>query len=209
MRTTSLCIMAFLVVGCAATAPQYYSLADTTTPPRVAAASGAAPAYIELAPIDVPERFARPQMVVRGKGAAVGTEVDILEQHLWASSFETELRDALGNGIAARLGAVDTTRFARPRGQPALRIAVQLRQLDAVEGARVDASFSWTMRNTESTESTKEGATTACQLSLSEPVGSGIGALAQGTQRVTARLSDAIARSAVALRANPGAACAT
>lgn len=205
MKTTSLFIMALLMAGCASTAPQYYSLADTAAPVRAvsAPASGAAPAYIELAPVAMPERFARPQLVVRGKGGAGSAEVDILEQHRWSSSFENELRDALGSGIAGRLGAVDATRFARPRGQPALRIAVQLRQFDAVEGSRVDASFNWTIRSTE------EGATAACQLSLSEPVGSGIGALAQGMQRVTARLSDAVARSAAAMQANQAPPCAT
>jgi uncharacterized lipoprotein YmbA len=187
---------ALLMAGCAGTATQYYSLADAAPPPRATAAAAATPLFIELAPVAMPERFARPQLVVRQKGTAEGPQIDILEQHRWSSSFENELRDALGSGIAARLGAVDATRLGLPRGQPAIRIAVQLQQFEAVESGRVDAAFSWTLRRAG------EIPAAACQLSLSEPVESGIGALARGTQRATAKLADAIARSVTALQAN-------
>ncbi|SEA02979.1 membrane integrity-associated transporter subunit PqiC [Variovorax sp. YR216] len=193
----------WLMAACgSAGGPQYYSLADTGLPVRAPSATAGTPAYIELAPISMPERFARPQFVVRKKDAPDSPAVDILEQHRWSSSFEDELRDALGSGIASRLGAVDVTKTGRQRGQPATRIAVQLGQFDAIEGKRVDASFSWTVRRTD------EGPAAGCQLSLSEPVGSGFDALAQGAQRVTARLADAIAGSVSALKANQVPACA-
>lgn len=182
-----------LLAGCASTAPQYYSLADAAPAPGALPAPGAAPAFIELAPVAMPERFARPQLVVRQKGAAEGPQVDILEEHRWSSSFENELRDALSSGIASRLGAVDATKSGSARGHPVTRIAVQLRQFDAVQGSRVEAGFSWTVRRRE------EGPTVACQLSLSEPVeGPGIDALARGAQRTTAKLADVIARSVTA-----------
>ena len=62
---------ALLMAGCASSSgPQYYSLAETAAPVRTpVAAVGATPVYIELAPIAMPERFARPQMVVRKKGS--------------------------------------------------------------------------------------------------------------------------------------------
>jgi uncharacterized lipoprotein YmbA len=186
-------IAAALLAGCASTAPQYYSLAEAAPAAHAPAAGGSAPVFIELAPLAMPERFARPQLVVRQKGAAEGPQVDILEEHRWSSSFENELRDALSSGIAGRLGAVDATRGGSPRGQPVMRIAVQLRQFDAVQGSRVDASFSWSLRRSDQAPSL------ACQLSLSEPVeGGGIDALARGTQRATAKLADAIARSVTA-----------
>ena len=102
---------AWLVAGCgSAGGPQYYSLADTAAPSRALVSAGGAPAYLELAPIAMPERFARPQLVVRKKNAPDSPAVDILEQHRWSSSFENELRDTLGSGIASRLGAVDAER---------------------------------------------------------------------------------------------------
>ncbi len=181
-----------LVAGCASTAPQYYSLADAQP---AAGPAVAAPIYIELAPVAMPERLARPQLVVRQQGAALGPKVDILEQHRWSSSFENELRDALASGIAGRLGALDATRAGRPRGQQAVRIAVQLLQFDAVQGARVDTGFGWTVRRTD------EALPFSCRLSLSEPAdGAGIDALARGAQQATARLADAIARSITDVR---------
>lgn len=211
MRTTKLRLAAvasafgaaFLMTGCSsAGGPQYYSLAETSVPARAPVAASGAPAYIELAPIAMPERFMRPQMVVRKKDAPDSPAVDILEDHRWSSSFENELRDALGSSIASRLGAVDVTKTGRQRGQPATRIAVQLGKFDAVEGSRVDASFTWTVRRTD------EGPATGCQLSVSEPVGSGFDALAQGAQRVTAKLADAIAGSVSAVKSTQVPACA-
>jgi uncharacterized lipoprotein YmbA len=202
IRASGLALAAAAVlVGCASPAPQYYSLADADAAPPVPATGGAT-GYIELAPIAMPERFARPQLVVRQKDAAAGPEVDILEQHRWSSSFENELRDALGSGIARRLGAVDATKGGRPRGRPVMRIAVQLRQFDAVEGSRVDAGFSWTLRRAE------ESPAIGCQLTVSEPVeGRGIDALARGAQRTTARLADAIARGVTAVQDNAADPC--
>ncbi|RZL66239.1 MAG: membrane integrity-associated transporter subunit PqiC [Variovorax sp.] len=190
-RRTVACAFALLALGgCAGTAPQYYSLADAAAVTAPAATSGAAAFYIDLAPVAMPERFARPQLVVRQKGANEGPAVDILEQHRWSSSFESELRDALASGVAMRLGAVDATRSGRPAGQPGVRIAVQLRQFDAIEGSRVDAAFSWTLRPGN------DQPTRACQLTLSEPAAApGIDALARSAQRVTSRLADAVARS--------------
>jgi uncharacterized protein len=180
-----------IAAGCAGTPTQYYSLADAAAPPAGARA-GAPSMFIEFAPIAMAERFARPQMVVRQAGASDGPAVDILEDSRWASSFEDELRDALGSGVAARLGAVDSTKAGRPRGQPATRIAVQLQRFDAIAGRRVDAAFSWTVRRGD------DAASTACQIALLEPVGEGIDAVAAGARRATSKLADAIARSVTA-----------
>ena len=185
-----------LATGCASPPIQYYTLttpADVsqyTTPP-----SGAAPVFIELAPIAVPERLARPQLVVtpsEGKSAAL----ELLEQHRWTASLENELRDALASGIASRIGAIDVTRGGRPQSPPTWRIAVQLRQFDAVQNTRVDAAFSWTLRRSDADRSA------ACQWSGSEAVSHGIDALALGAQRVTDLAANAIAHHLTAVRDN-------
>ncbi|MBU1359211.1 MAG: PqiC family protein [Gammaproteobacteria bacterium] len=185
----ALCAAALFVAGCASTVPQFYSLAETGSVAATGSApSGSSSLFIEMAPVAMPERFMRPQMVVRQKDAD-GAQVDILEQHRWSSSFEDELRDALGSGVAQRLGAVDATKVGRPPGAKVLRIGVQMRQLDAIEGTRVDAAFSWTLRQLD------EDRLTACRAAISEPVASGTDALAAGVRRVTARLADSIAKS--------------
>jgi uncharacterized lipoprotein YmbA len=192
------------LAGCASKPDNYYTLASPVAVADAAPSTlgSAAPLYIELAPVAVPERFARPQMVVRQPNGSV--QVEVLEQHRWASSFENELRDALASGITGRLGALDVTKGGRQSSQPVWRIAVQLRQFDAVDGGRVDANFSWTLRRSD------EARTIVCQLSLGEAVGNGMDAVAQGAQRVTSAAAAAMARSVSAARANPSAtACAT
>lgn len=189
--------VAALLSACSSPVTRYYTLAEpaSATVPR-----SAAPLFIELAPLALPERLARPQMVVR-KADAASTEVEVLEQHRWSSSFESELRDALASGVAARLGAADSTRGGRQAGQPAWRIAVQVRQFDAIDGTRVDAALSWTLRRTDADRSA------ACQWSSSEPAGAGIDALAQAAQRLTARAAEAIARHVAAAQSGTLADC--
>ena len=188
-----------VLAGCASKPDNYYTLASTVPAADTAPSTvgSAAPLYIELAPVAVPERLARPQMVV-GK-ANGGVQVDVLEQHRWAASFENELRDALASGIAARLGALDVTKGGRQTSQPVWRIAVQVRQFDAIDGGRVEAGFNWTLRRSDETR------TMVCQLNVGEPVASGIDAVAQGAQRVTAAAAAAIARSVSAARTNAAA----
>ena len=203
MRTFWLGLLpiAALLAGCASKPTLYYTLAGDAGQPVALRAPTDTPLFIELAPVAVPERLARPQMVVQQQGSAQGAQVEVLEQHRWSSSFEYELRDALASGIAARLGAIDATKGGRQPGQPAWRIAVQVRQFEAVENTRVDAAFSWTVRRSD------EGRSAACQWSASEPVGAGMGALAQGAQRIAVQAAGAIARHVAALEANPGAPC--
>ena len=189
--------VAALLSACSSPVTRYYTLAE---PAPATAPRSATPLFVELAPLALPERLARPQMVVR-KANAASTEVEVLEQHRWSSSFESELRDALASGVAARLGAADSTRGGRQTGQPAWRIAVQVRQFDAIDGTRVDAALSWTLRRTDADRSA------ACQWSASEPAGAGIDALAQAAQRLTARASEAIARHVAAAQAGTLADC--
>ncbi len=191
--------LAAVLAGCASKPDNYYTLASPVAAADAAPSTlgGAAPLYIELAPVAVPERLARPQMVVRQPNGSV--QVEVLEQHRWASSFENELRDALASGIAGRLGALDVTKGGRQTSQPVWRIAVQLQQFDAVDGGRVDAGFSWTLRRSD------EARTLVCQLNLGEAVGNGMDAVARGAQRVTAAAAAAMARSVDAARANPSA----
>ena len=198
--TSALSILAAaaFATGCAAPKDHYYTLAANgsgATP----AASPAGPLFIEMAPVGVPERLARPQMLVRKDSA--GAEVRLLDQHRWASSFENELRDALAAGVAGRTGAVDVTRGNRPATQPVWRIAVQVRQFDAVEDSRVDTAMGWTLRRID------RDAALSCSWSASERVEAGIDALAAGAQRITQRAANALGDQLLALQNQPQAGC--
>lgn len=197
-----------LLAACGGTPTRYYTLAEST--PSAAAQRGSADTAalaIEMAPVALPERLARPQMVVRRTTGVLPlrgsseAEVDVLEQSRWSSSFEYELRDALASGIAGRLSAFDATKSGRPRGVPVYRIAVQVREFDAQPGTRVDGAFGWSIRRGDG------DALLTCQLSLSEAVSGSVDGVAVGAQRVTSRLADEIARNVSALAANQAARC--
>lgn len=184
--------LGLMLTGCGSVPDRYYTLAAAPGAVPATVATNAALA-IEVAPVAVPERLARPQMVLRRAGASA-TELHVLEQHRWASSFEQEMRDALGSGVAARLGAVDVTRGGRVQGQSVWRIQVQVQAFEAVEDAQVGTRLQWRLRRPEGTDAG------GCVWAGQEAVGTGIDAVAQGAQRLTARAADVIAQQIVALQ---------
>jgi uncharacterized lipoprotein YmbA len=202
MKTTTLlapmaiaAALSTTLVGCAsAPTVRYYSL-STALPAKAVASTNTL--LVELPPLALPERLVRPQMVVR----TASGQLKILDQHRWSAPFNTELRDALAAGITQPLGAIDVSNGGRLAGQPVYRIAVQLRQWEAVENSRIEASFSWTIRRSD------DARNLACQWSQSEPVGLGTEALAQGAQRLTARAAQSMAAALAALDADAGAKC--
>ena len=208
LTTGSIALVASMAAGCASAPDRYYTLVApmdaVALSPIAAVPVGAPPLYIELAPIDLPERLARPQLVVRRQDAGSSARIDILEQHRWTSSFENELRDALASGIASRLGAIYATKGSKSAGQPVWRIGVQVRQFDAVENSRVDADFGWILKRSDRERSV------ICRWTVTEPVGaaSGIDGVAQAAQRVSAKAAEAIGRDVRAQESGPGAACA-
>ncbi|AMO99997.1 hypothetical protein CAter282_2136 [Collimonas arenae] len=194
---------ALLLAGCASAPTHFYTLATpagtaNTTPTGTASN---ARTFIEISPIALPERLARPQLVVRSAGATSAIRVDILEQERWSSPFNNELRDAFASGLANRLNATDVSRNGRPIDQPVYRIAIELREFDAVPGQQVQATYGWTITRSDNSR------TTACQLTLTEPVGSGIDALVLGVQRTVAGAVDGIAANVEGFKANAGTVC--
>lgn len=200
----SAAVLAVLLTACGTTEPtRFYTLAGPVTagvPQQAPASAQQKRLLIEVLPVSVPERLARPQIVVRTDDA----RVDILEQDRWSAPFNNELRDALASGIANRLGAIDVTRNGRPANQPAYRIAVELRQLDAVRNGNVQAGFSWTITRTDDARSA------TCSLTLVEPVsGAGVDALVQGMQKAVANTVEAIAANVLRLQDGKGGGCST
>ncbi len=189
-----------VLVACASTPVRYYTLANSLQPPAVPLQLKPT-IHFEMAPVGVPERLARPQMVVREDADASSTSVKVLEQQRWTSPFDSELRDAFGVAIAARLGAVDVTRGGHLPGHPVYRIAVQVRQFEATLGKEVDARFGWTITRSD------DDRNAVCQALASQPVAAGMDELVQGIQRVVAITADRIAAQIVALQEGRPAPC--
>jgi len=190
--------VALLLAGCASPPTRFYTL---SAPAQSMPAVQNARIFIDVAPVTLPERLARPQLVVRSAGSSSSTRVDILEQERWSAPFNSELRDALASGIANRLGATDVSRSGRPTDQPVYRIAVELREFDAVPGDKVQVTYGWTVSRSDNNRSS------ACQLSVTEAVAPGIDALVLGVQRTVADAADRIAANVVAFKANAATAC--
>jgi uncharacterized lipoprotein YmbA len=181
-------VAVLMLTACVSKPLSFYTLKAPME--QAAISANTTPIFIERLTVAVPDRLARPQMVISGDNSA---EIVMLEQHRWISSFDNELRDALSNGIANSIGAIDVSKTGSQPSKPAWRIAVQLRQFDLIENTRVDAAMSWTLRRADATNSV------SCQWSGTEPVGQGINLLAQGAQRLTNRAALAVAHDLAAL----------
>ncbi|KAF1040352.1 MAG: hypothetical protein GAK35_03499 [Herbaspirillum frisingense] len=194
-------LAAALLAACGSSPPtQFYTLSASPT-----AAAGAVPAqgqpqtFIEVMPVAVPDRLARPQLVVRGDA----TRLDVLEQDRWSSPFNSELRDALAAGVASRLGAIDISRSGRPADQVSYRINVELRDLDAVRNGQVQAGFGWTITRSDDRRSA------VCRMTVVEPVSGGAASdVVLAMQKAVAHAADAIANNVRALQAGQSAKCA-
>ncbi len=137
------------VAGCASPEPRYYTLAQgpaaVATLPATTPAASTNTLWLEVAPVRVPERLNRPQLVVRD-GAGGDASLRLLDLARWSSPLPDELRDALSQRLQATLGAVDTYQQGLSDVQPLYRITTEVLRLDADVGQRAGATINWTVR---------------------------------------------------------------
>ncbi|AMR77052.1 PqiC family protein [Cupriavidus nantongensis] len=144
---------AAVLAGCASPEPRYYTLAQgpgAVAAPAPAAAPSTDTLWLEVAPVRVPERLNRPQLVVRdgrsGNDGGSDAGVRLLDLSRWSSPLPDELRDALSQRLQATLGAVDTYQQGLSDVQPLYRITTEVLRLDADVGQRAGATINWTVR---------------------------------------------------------------
>jgi len=196
--------LAFTLAGCATpAATRVYTLANPAKT-SATALSTASPIAIEVLPVNVPERLKRPQMVLSTKDS---TQLKILEQDRWSSSFNDELRDAMASGIASRLGATDVSRGGRVSGQAIYRIAIALQQFEATPGDKVYANFGWTVTRLAGSANTVGEGFIACQSSISKRVGNSADEVAQGVRVSVEELAQAISANIHDLNSGMNAQC--
>ncbi|MFJ4288511.1 membrane integrity-associated transporter subunit PqiC [Cupriavidus sp. NPDC089707] len=139
---------AAVLAGCASPEPRYYTLAQgataVATPPAATLAPSTNTLWLEVAPVRVPERLNRPQLVVRDGGN--DASLRLLDLARWSSPLPDELRDALSQRLQATLGAVDTYQQGLSDVQPLYRITTEVLRLDADVGQRAGATINWTVR---------------------------------------------------------------
>ncbi|KVD45603.1 hypothetical protein WS89_17500 [Burkholderia sp. MSMB1072] len=186
---------ALALAACSSPPARFYTLspADAAAPLRTAPAN---PAFlIEVPSVGVPEQVAKNQLVVQ-KNAA---QVDVLEQERWASPPADEIRRALSDDLAARLGTIDVANSAYPAGVPVYRISVNVQRFESWPGKRAAVDAVWSVR------SLATQAVMTCRTSVAEPVGDGYDALVAGHRRALDAIAAQAADGVRAMAARRGA----
>ncbi|MDN7870678.1 PqiC family protein, partial [Burkholderia multivorans] len=135
-------LAALALAACSSPPARFYTLAraDAAAPARTAPANP--PFLIEVPSVDVPEQIAKNQLVVQKGGA----QVDVLEQERWAAPPADEIRRALSDDLAARLGTIDVADSAVPPGMPVYRISVNVQRFESWPGKRAAIDAVWSVR---------------------------------------------------------------
>ena len=191
---------AALAVGCAGAPVTHFHTLLPAAAQAVGASSAIPPAgggaAWTLAAVTSPAQVNRPQWVVRGDGETLA----VLENERWIAPLTDELRAAVTERLATRLGSYGGLPPVVGRTGWQVRIAVQ--RLDAAPGryARLDAG--WTLGAADAA-----GAALACRSVFEQPVAGGYAALADGHRGNVARLADAIAAALLAADRGEARAC--
>jgi uncharacterized protein len=197
--------LAVMLTACATptTTARFYTLANSPAKNQAENLPTAAPIAIEVLPVNVPERLKRPQLVITAKNSS---QLKILEQDRWSSSFNDELQDAFVSGISSELNAIDISRGGRMANQPTFRIAIVLQQFNATPGEQVQANFGWTITflNAGARAGTSANSTgnrsLSCQATISKIVGSNIDAVVKGVQDAVADVIQTISANISSLK---------
>ncbi|AIY42895.1 hypothetical protein LT85_3737 [Collimonas arenae] len=140
-----LLLAAALLSGCASPEVRYYTLAREPAA-GIATASisiqARQPMLIEVAPVRVPERLNRSNLLLKNANGSL----KLMEQDRWLAPLPDELRDALSQQLQASLGAVDTYHQDIAGLAPLYRITIEVVNLDAEPGKRVNAIINWTVQ---------------------------------------------------------------
>ncbi|WP_020167257.1 MULTISPECIES: PqiC family protein [Methylotenera] len=186
-------------------ATRFYTLANTNAAKNQAEnVTAVTPIAIEVLPINVPERLKRPQLVITTNNAS---QLKILEQERWSSSFNDELQDAFVSGISSQLSAIDISRGGRTANQPTYRIAIVLQQFNATPGEQVQANFGWTITRLDAGARSAERRALSCQTTISKMVSNDMDAVVKGVQEAVADVIQAISANVTSLNSGEEAKC--
>jgi uncharacterized protein len=183
LRGPAAVLAALGLAACSAAPTRYYTL----LPPPVAPAASAAPFQIEVDAVDLPQQVDTQELVVR---TSTG-ELQPVDTRRWIAPLGDELRDALSAGLSQRLGAHDVHGLANaiaPQGQPTWRIGVKVQRFESTLGGAARIDVLWTLRRSDD-----KAARLTCASSVSESVGPGYEALAEGHQRAVGEIAARIA----------------
>jgi uncharacterized protein len=144
---------AAMLCGCASPRERLYTLVGPEPPAPVPAPT----LHVVVGPVTLPDAVDRPQLVVRQSPARLVA----LEQERWAEPLREAVPRVLAESIASRLRSVSVvTSLAGAAIVPDLRIAVEIRRLEAIPGQTVIVEAHWWLRS-GTQQSTQEGTSVA------------------------------------------------
>jgi uncharacterized lipoprotein YmbA len=206
MNLIRIAILASLLTACATPSNnvRFYSLANSLPVASQTANNAAATQMaIEVLPVNVPERLKRPQLVLSSKQS---TQLKILEQDRWSSSFNDELQDAFVSVLSQQLNAIDISRGGRGANQPTYRIAIVLQQFTAIPGDQVTANFGWTI--TRLNTDVRENIAMSCHSTFSKTSGNSVHEVVKAIQVTVAEAIQAVAMNVNSLNKGEVSQCA-
>jgi len=180
-------LAAAVITGCGSP-PRFHSLLGAplaAAPPAVA---------WQIAPVVIPAQVDQPQFVVRrGDGSYA-----VLEQERWVAPLQDELREALAEQLATRLGPAGGLAAA---GHADWRITLEVQRFDSAPG-RATLVAQWRVQTASA-----GGAALRCSVRQEQAVAEGVPALAAGQQRNVAQLAGGLAAALLELDAGRTPAC--
>ncbi len=136
-----LCALSFLLSGCllkpARVPVRQFILAPIATPEQTQAS--AQPLSVEVSSVKMPSYLLRTSMVLR-KSA---TEVEYLENALWAERLDQSFRQTLANNLSSRLASSKVSLPASGRDRVVVRVSVEVKQFDVDIQGRGTLIASW------------------------------------------------------------------
>ncbi|MES2742493.1 MAG: PqiC family protein [Pseudomonadota bacterium] len=194
-------VLCAALAGCATPPPdRFYTLnggAHAAPDAAGVPVSGAAPLYIEMLAVSVPEQVSRNQLVVT---SAAG-RIELLEQERWVGPLAGEIGRALSTAVSNRLGAIDVYHTPYPEKASVYRISTSVQRFESVLGQYALIDAVWSVRQLTS------GKVLTCRTVANEPVSGGYDALVAGHRRAVARLADAMSKTVRALVAGGPGGC--
>jgi uncharacterized lipoprotein YmbA len=197
MERTVTAVLAAMLAACSATKlpERFHTLlpSERATPVAVAA-----PIYVDVLPVKVPEQVDHTQWVVRQPDDSLL----MLEQDRWAAPLQDELRSAVVERLGSQWGAVDVRSVALPT--PSVwRIRVDVQRFESIPSREARIESTWSVSTTQGS-----GVTLVCRSVLREEVsGAGIVPLAAAHRKAVARLADEIGQHLKIMQAGRPANC--
>lgn len=183
------------LAACSSTPPRFYTL---VAPAGARAAAPSAAFQIEVLPVDIPAQVETPLIVVReGSG-----QMAKAESQRWIAPLDAEIRSALSADLSRALGVRDVYGLTFGNGLRTYRVTLKVQRFDSAPGAYARIDAVWTVHPLD-----QEKITSTCSSSVSQTVGAGYDALAQGHQQAIETIAQQIAASINALQSGQAAAC--